>query len=301
MMISMIWMNIKNFILKLLHLLFCNHKTESMKLQLYKNIDVVQINIKAGVTEYYFPQNVDWAGQKIDKLVAYGVSVMGGSISLVSPIDGITPQISKDLVSHAYFDLYDDKNVPIGYSVSAKNISDTCNYPLEINSTISLQQSKLVFTQAPDQDCCLLIYVFWGTKLLDVENLANHSITINFQMKPLEEKCLADVIDTYIYSQSKKVKGMYVWSRPSRQFFITLRDYNKKTVVKLLPGSMCKPPMGVPDTAIGDDVLIQAQSVQTEPMYLDCADIDFENSFVFNSNTRNHPIIKDIIQITFLY
>lgn len=272
-----------------------------MKLQLYKNIDVVQINIKAGVTEYYFPKNVDWAGRKIDKLVAYGVSFEGGSSLLVSPIDGITPLISKDLVSHAYFDLYDANNVPIGYSVSANNISDTCNYPLEINSAISLQQSKLVFTQAPDQDCCLLIYVFWDTKLLDVENLANHSITINFQMNPLEEKCLADVIDTYIYSQSKKVKGMYVWSLPSRRFFITLRDYNKKTVVKLLPGSMCKPPMGVPDSAIDDDVLIQAQSVQAEPMYLDCADIDFENSFVFNSNTRYNPIVKDRIQITFLY
>ena len=40
-----------------------------MKLQFYKNIDCVQINIKQGVREYFFPTNVDWADKKIDKMI----------------------------------------------------------------------------------------------------------------------------------------------------------------------------------------------------------------------------------------
>lgn len=292
-----LWMKIKNFILKLLHSIFCNNKTESMKLQFYKNIDVVQINIKAGVSEYFFPTNVDWADQKIDKMIVYGSNPDTGELS---PIDGITPILDREQVGSAYFDLYDKSNSQIGYSISAIDILHTNNHPLEINNKISLQTSKLVFTKTPEDDGCMLIYVFWGTKIVD-EDVPNHNVTFQFTLSPCQEKKLSDIIDTYIHAQSRKLKGIYVWGGYGywNFLYITLRDYNYKTVVKLLPAGMCRPPMGVDPIKIGDAIAEQAQSVQVDPMYLDSADIDFDNSFVYYSSPEGS--VDANITITLLY
>lgn len=267
-----------------------------MKLQFYKNIDVVQINIKAGVKEYFFPQNVDWADQKIDKMIVYGCNPDTGEFS---PIDGITPILDREQVGSAYFDLYDKSNSQIGYSISAVDILHTNNHPLEINSKISLQTSKLVFTKTPD-DGCMLIYVFWGTKIVD-EDVPNHNVTFQFTLSPGQERKLSDIIDTYIHAQSRKLKGIYVWGGYGywNFLYITLRDYNYKTVVKLLPAGMCRPPMGVDPVKIYDTIAEQAQSIQVDPMYLDSADIDFDNSFVYYSSPEGSSDAN--ITITLLY
>lgn len=302
-MMKIILMKIKKIFIRLvkfiIRCIYCNNKTESMKLQIYKNIDVVQINIKAGVKEYFFPQNVDWADKKIDKLVVYGSEFI--SPKHVSPIDGITPLASDELLSKSYFNLYDTNGVQISYNMSAHNIKYTCNHPIELNSILSLQMSKIVFPEAPDVDCCMLIYVFWGTSVVETDDIPNHNITIEFPIGEGEEVSLASVIDTYIHSQSKKVKGIYVWSGSKRTKFLTLRDYNYRTIVKLLPGDMCRPPMGVPSDDESESVLIRSQLVQVNPMYLDCADVDFENSTVFNSLYKVNPTRQDYITITFLY
>lgn len=274
-------------------------KTESMKLQLYKNIDCVQIDVKAGVSEYFLPQNVDWADKKVDKLVVYGSEFIDNYMK--SPIDGITPMIDQDMLSNVYFDLYDINGEHVGYNVSANNIKHTCNYPLEINAILSLQTSKIVFAETPNEDCCMLIYVFWGTSVEETDDLPNHNVTVTFPIGYGEEITLASVIDTYIHSQSKKVKGMYMWSVPNRTIFFTLRDYNYRTIVKLLPGEMCRPPMGVPDWASDESAVRKSQLVQVDSMYFDCADVDFDNSFVFNSDTRVNPTKKTYITVTFLY
>lgn len=268
-----------------------------MKLQLYRNIDVVQINIKKGVNEYFFPTNVDWADQKIDKMIVYGCNPDTGELS---PIDGITPLLDREQVGSAYFDLYDKSNSQIGYSISAIDILHTNNHPLEINSKISLQTSKLVFTEAPEDDACMLIYVFWGTKIVD-EDVPNHNVTFQFTLSPGQERKLSDIIDTYIHAQSRKLKGIYVWGGYGYWSFlyITLRDYNYKTVVKLLPAGMCRPPMGVDPIMIGNTIAEQAQSVQVDPMYLDSADIDFDNSFVYYSSPEDSSDTN--ITITLLY
>lgn len=296
----LLWMKIKNFILKLLRSIFCNNKTESMKLQFYKNIDVVQINIKEGVAEYFLPANVDWADKKIDKMLVYGSNPETGE---VSPIDGISYIMDREQVSSAYFDLYDENNVQIGYSVSAINLMHTCNHPFEINSKLGLQTSKIVFTEDPVGDCCMLLYVFWDTKTVDSDDVPCRSVTVNFTINDGEELQLSKVIDTYIHSQSKKLKGINVWGGYGAWnfMFITLRDYNYKTVVKMLPVGMCRPPMGVaPIVEFASNFAEKAQSIQVDSMYLDCADIDFDNSFVFyatDSNSGNEANIT----ITFLY
>lgn len=271
-----------------------------MKLQFYKNIDVVQINIKAGVTEYFLPANVDWVDKKIDKLLVYGSNPETGE---VSPIDGITYIMGRDSVGSAYFDLYDENNVQIGYSISAKNIMHTCNYPFEVNSKLSLQTSKIVFTEEPTGDACVLLYVFWDTKIVDDDNVPERSVTVNFTIKNREELSLSKIIDTYIHSQSKKVKGINVWGGYGAWnfLFITLRDYNYKTVIKMLPAGLCRPPMGVSSMFADTNSSEKAQSVQVDSMYLDCADIDFDNSFVYYATDTDIVGVGANITITFLY
>lgn len=269
-----------------------------MKLQFYKNIDVVQINIKAGVTEYFFPSNVDWADKKIDKLIVYGSNPETGELS---PIDGVTPIMDREQVDNAYFDLYDENNVQIGYNVSAINLMHTCNYPFEINSKLGLQTSKIMFSAAPDEDCCMLLYVFYDTNTVDGDDVPNRSVTVNFTLRGGEELALSKVIDTYIHSQSRKLKGINLWGGYGywSYLFITLRDYNNKTVIKMLPAGMCRPPMGVDSIAeMATSFSEKAQSVQVDSMYLDCADIDFDNSFVYYASKYAS---ETNFTITFLY
>lgn len=263
----------------------------------YKNIDVVQINIKAGVSEYFFPQNVDWADKKIDKMIVYGSNPETGE---VSPIDGVTPIFDREQLDSVYLDLYAEDNTQIAYSMSAIDVLHTNNHPLEINSKISLQTSKLVFSEEPEEAGCILVYVFWNTNVVETEDVPNRSVTVDFTIKSGEEIKLSDVIDTYIHSQSKKVKGIYLWGGYGywSGLFITLRDYNYRTIVKLLPGGFCRPPMGVDPVMIGGTQSQKVQSVQVAPFYLDNADVDFDNSVIYNSLDG---LATSQVTITFLY
>lgn len=271
-----------------------------MKLQFYKNIDVVQIDVKAGVSEYFFPGNVDWAGKKIDKMLIYGSNPELGE---VSPIDGITPILDREQVGTIYMDLYDENNMQIGYSISAKNLLHTCNHPFEVNSQIGLQTSKLVFSEEPTDDGCLLIYVFWDTKMVDGDDIPTKSVTSQFTIPFGVDFPISKIIDSYIHTQGKKLKGINVWGGYGawNYSFITLRDYNYRTVIKSLPVGMCRPLMGVdPVVEQASDFSEKAQSIQVDSMYLDCADIDFDNSFIYaisDSPTGG----QSTITITFLY
>lgn len=268
-----------------------------MKLQFYKNIDVVQINIKAGVKEYFFPQNVDWADKKIDKMIVYSSDPV---ISEKSPIDGVLPVLTTPQLQSVYFDLYNKENVQIAYNMSVLDILHTNNNPIEINSDLSLQMSKITFMDEPESDACLLVYVFWGTNVVDTDDVPNRNVTVQFELYDGQELPLSEVIDTYIHSQSKTLKGIYVWGGKESAIglYLTLRDYNFKTVVKLLPGMFCRPPMGT--TLESGTQTEKLESIQKDSMYLDCADIDFDNSFVYYS-TPFDVESKTTFTITFLY
>lgn len=296
----MILMKIKKIFIRLVKLIIryicCNKKTESMKLQLYKNIDLVQINIKEGVREYFFPTNVDWADQKIDKMIIYGSNPESGE---VSPIDGISYVADREQIGSLYLDLYAEDDTQIAYNMSALDILHTNNHPLEINSKISLTTSKLVFTEDPVIDGCVLMYVFWGTKTVESELPAN-SVTVKFDATVGKELPLSKVIDTYIHAQSKKLKGLYFWGGVGASgVYLTLRDRNYRTIAKLLPGAFLRPQMGVDPLAVTWDYPERVQTVQVAPFLLDDADIDFDNSFLYVS--VDSPGAQVTHTITFLY
>lgn len=269
-----------------------------MKLQLYKNIDCVQIDVKAGVSEYFLPQNVDWADKKVDKLVVYG-SVPESAER--SPIDGINYVYDIEQVKKIYFDLYNANGEPIAHSISAVNMLHTNNNPLELNSQLSLQLSRMVFSTPPQDNGCVLLYVFWNSKELETEDLPNQSVTVQFDVPANTEVTLSKVIDTYIHSQSKNLKGMFVWGAYTEigGLFITLRDYNYRTITKLLPTRLCRPPMGVDESYPTIGLAYKAESVQVHSMLFDCADVDFDNSVIYNSYDSSS--VGSNVTITFLY
>lgn len=264
---------IHNLLIKIARWLFaCHNKNKTFEsMKLYKNIDVIQINVKAGVSEYFLPKNVDWADEVIDKLVVYAPAQESG---VLSPIDLKNYIIERDAYSTIYFDLYREDGTDLAYSLSVQNLVNVNNYPIEINSKISLQLSRIFFSQPPIEDKCILIYVFWGGKDVEDMDLPQNSVTVTVDVAPGNDVYFDEFIDTYIHAQNKKVKGIDVWGGVygAQQVFMTLRDHNYKTITNLLPCAMCRP-------QVTYDYLI-AEYAQVNPLYLDNADIDFANSYL---------------------
>lgn len=263
-------------------------------MKVYKNVDVVQVNIKQGVREFVFPKNVDWSDQVIDKILVYGC---GHDLEEFSPIDGVTPILDREGFANVYFDLYADDGSEIAYALNAQNIMFTNNNPLEINSKISLQRSRIFFAEASPKDGCILLYVFYGSKDVD-SDIPQKNVTVTFNVPNGSEILLSDVIDSYIHGQGAKLKGIYFWGilSASTGYFITLRNRNYKTILNRLALGFCRPPMG--SDYMSQLELIKAEGVQINPMYLDNEDVDFSNSFIQNSHQggRTFPIT-----LTFLY
>jgi hypothetical protein len=255
-------------------------------MKLYKNIDIVQFNIKAGVSEYFFPKNVAWANEVIDKLVIYSPDQDFGSLS---PIDLKNYIIERDVYANVYLDLFREDGADLAYSLSAQSVVQVNNYPIEINSKLSLQLSRLFFSKAPVEDACVLIYVFWGSRDVEEMDLPQNSVTVSVDIAPGRDIMFDEFIDTYVYAQGKKIKAIDFWGGAYgiQDVFMTLRDRNYRTIANLLPASMCRPMMGAPEG-------FGAEAVQVNPMFLDDADIDFANSFLRCSSDSEESHIRTI-------
>lgn len=296
---------ILDFLANLLRSLFAklskynpNTNIESMNYQIYKNIDVVQINIKSGVSEYFLPQNVDWADEVIEKISIYTSNLPEDK--QLSPFDGISEILSHEEIPNSYLDIFNQDGVEIAHNLSAQSIVYTNNHPIELNSKISLTMSRIVYSQAPSQDGCILLYIYHGSKCIDTDDRPARSVTVNFSVGDGEDVMLSEVIDTYIHSQGKKLKGISFWGEFNdwNSAFITLRDYNyTKPILNSVPLAFCRPMMSVDPSIALTPKWTAAQCVQVQPMYLDNADIDFDNSFIHNSNGRG----EQNITLTFLY
>lgn len=263
-------------------------------MKLYKNIDIVQINLKAGVREYFLPKNVSWFDKVVERIVVYGSNPEQDEIS---PIDGVTTIVDREVLNNLYFDLYDADSNEITQGLNAQNLLYTNNNPIEINSQLSLQLSRMSFANNVQNSGCLLLFVVYGSK--EVENYEDprKSVTVEFEVPAGKEIFLKDVIDTYIYAQGKTVKGIQCWGgiTAGAGLFVTLRNSNYHTIVNRLPLNMCRPPMGADYFETGSD--IPAERVQANPMYFDDEDIDFANSTI--QNTWQDKAI--IVKLTILY
>lgn len=267
-------------------------------MKLYKNVDMVQINVKAGVQEYFLPKNVDWADKVIDKIVVY--CPMTNRTNEYSPIDGVTKLISRNEMGDLYFNLYSNEDVEIAHNLSAEQILFTNNHPIEINSKLSLLLSRIFFAKENEVDGCLLLYVYYGSVDVEEDDIPRQSVTVQFSVPGKSEISLDDVIDTYIHGQGAKLRGIIKWGyfTDGMGCFLTLRDRGYNTILKSVPVNMMRPPMKMEYAQIVPPLVGYqiAEKTQVSSLYLDYEDIDFANS-----NIQNTYAATNVLKLTFLY
>lgn len=244
---------------------------------LYKNISVVQIPVTAGVSDYHFPKNVDWADQCVDKIV-----LAAPAAALLSPIDGQTSVLTRSQIKDLYVSLYSEAEEEIVESLYFENILHTANYPVEVNSKLNLNLSSLRFTSAPEEDGVLLFYVYWGGRTDSNFELPKRTTTITFPLGANEKLTFKELINTYVHADYKKVRGIAVWNAETNPAYLTLRDHQLTYIIKSLYSGLARPQM------LG----ATAEQSQVHPLYLDSVDIDFDYSFIRNATgTANNQKI----------
>ena len=246
---------------------------------LYRNISLVQIPIKQGVVEYRWPKNVDWAGERIDKILL--ATPIANTV--LSPVDGQTHVLTEAQLRGAlYFDLYNNRDQELALGLYYQQLLASNNYPVEINETLSLRQSRLFFTQAPTVDGCLLLYVFWGSKHDENHEPARNSVTVHFPLGANEKLSLREIINTYVSADFKKIRGIECWGSETNPAYLTLRDKQLTYIVKSVLTSLARPQMAG----------ATASTSQVQPMLFDSLDIDFDYSFIRNATaTANNQTI----------
>lgn len=254
-----------------------------MEANLYRNIDLLRIPIKAGIQEYYFPQNVDWADNKIDR-----IAVCIPQVACLDPMDGITPILSlSDMANKdVFFNIYSADQRELLHAVSFEQLLHTNNHPLYLDAKLNLSLCNFYFKTAPAADCTMLIYVFHDTDHKQNYCMPDNSVTLEFPLEADQEINLQQLITTYIHALPAKVKGVMFWDAANNPAYITLRDYELTYILQNIHSEMARPPMNgatAPDT-------------QADTLLFDNIDIDFQYSHIRNAESK-----ANTQKITFLY
>ena len=252
-----------------------------MKTNLYRNIELVRIPVKQGITEYYFPQNVSWADETVERIVP-----VIPSHACVDPMDGVTPVMDQSLYKDLYFNIYSAEQKELFHAVSAEQLAHTNNNPVALNSKLDLSLCNLCFSDAPTADCTLLLYVYHGNKEVEIETMPEKSITVEFELQAGEEINFQDIIQTYIHALPAKVKGVMFWNAETSPAYFTLRDYKLTYMLQNLHSELARPQMN------GG----AAYNTQLAPMLFDNIDINFQYSHI-----RNCGSSAAVQKITILY
>lgn len=253
-------------------------------MKLCNNIDLVQINIKNGVDEYYLPKNVNWRDRVIDKIV---VALAPAGVATYSPIDGQTRVLEHSEVSDMYFDFYAADDSQIVRNLAYENILHTNNNPHELHAQLSLNLSRIFFTNAPSVDACILLYVFYGTKEAEYTPLTK-SVTVDVPIPASKHVSLQYILDNYVLMQPETIKGIYVWDAALNPVYVTLRDKDGLRTLNYIYCSMCRPPI-ISNPGYAEDT-------QLQELRFDNLNIDMLNSFVMNGQGTDVNV-----RITFNY
>lgn len=238
-----------------------------MKTTLYKNVDLVQIPIHRGVDEYYFPQNVSWSKKKVDKIV-----LCAPQNACSSPVDG-TPVLLRNELKDVYFNIFTSDDREIMHDTYCSEFVHTNNYPIEINAELNLSVCRLFFRTLPQNDACLLFYVFYDSEIVEDYQPSKRSVTVRFPLGAGEKITFQEIINTYIHALPAKVRAISCWDATENPAYITLRDHQLTYILRDVHTELCRPPM------IGDG----GEKTQVQPFYVDNIDIDFDYSFIRNA------------------
>lgn len=252
-----------------------------MKQTLYKNISLLRIPIKAGVSEYYFPQNVNWADKIVERIV-----VCIPKTACLDPMDGTTNVLTTSDYTDLYFDITSSDQKELMHAVSAEQILHINNNPIMLNSKLDLRLCRLYFTTAPAADYTLLLYVYYENREGETNDLPENSITVEFPLAAREEINLQQLITTYIHALPSKVKGVLFWNAITAPAYFTLRDYKLTYILQDLHSELARPNMNNG----------AAYNSQVAPMLFDNIDINFQYSHIRNAENQ-----ANTQKITFLY
>lgn len=252
-----------------------------MKAEIYTNCSLVRVPIKAGTDEYYFPQNVDWAGRKVEKIL-----ICTPTNPCTDPVDGITPVMTASDIEDCYFSLYNKNNVQIMHDVSYEQIAHTNNHPIYVNDVLNLSQCSIRFTNAPKGNFTLLLYVFYQTRQEEYFEMPKKSVTVEFPLPADAKISFQEIINTYVHALPATIKGIIAWEAVNAPAYISLRDHDLTYRMTNIHTELCRPMMN------GGS----ADACQIAPFYTNDLDIDFDNSDI-----RNAKSVESVQVLTFLY
>lgn len=252
-----------------------------MKTELYTNVSLVRIPVKAGVMEYHLPQNVEWANRQIDKLL-----IVAPPVACIDPVDGQTPVLTSADIDNLYVELYDSNDRELMHDVSAEQLLHLNNQPLRVDAALNLALCRVYFTQAPVADGTLLMYAFYGTRTEDYYDLSKKSVTVEFPMAANEQMTLQEVINTYAHALPAKIQGIICWNAPSNPAYLALRDYKLTYQMANVHTELCRP----------DAAASYAYDTQAALFLLNDLDINFDYSYI--RNAQNAACTQ---KITFLF
>lgn len=253
-----------------------------MKSKILKNVSLVRLAIKQGVTEYYLPQNVDWAGKHIDDMI-----IVMPQLPCVDPMDGVTPVLSVSAATDIYITLYDKDNRELMHNVSYENLVHVNNNILGVDAVLNLSLCKLSLMTAPEDDYTLLIYVTYGSREEDITDVPRRSVTAEFGLAANEEISLRQVIHDYVHALPTTIKGIICWNAPQNPAWITLRDKELTYQMSNILTELCRPQSNQSRAAY---------DTQAALFLTDSLDVDFDNSYI-----REAAGQQSTQQITFLY
>ena len=252
-----------------------------MKAELYTNCSLLRLPIKAGESEYYLPQNVEWANRKIDRLV-----ICAPVNACTDPMDGTTPVMTASDLADCYLNLYNAENRELMHDVSYEQVLHANNQGLRIDDKLNLSQCRIYFTQAPAQDATLLIYVFFQTRTEDYFDLPQRSTTVVFPLAANEEISFRSLINFTIHALPSTVKGMICWTGVDHPVWVTLRDHDLTYQMSNIHSELARPDMNAGSAADSQAALF----------LLNDLDIDFDYSHI-----REAAGQASTQKITFLY
>ena len=253
-----------------------------MKTELYTNCSLVRVPIKTGVTDYYFPQNVDWAGKRVDKIV-----VCAPQNACTDPVDGVTPVLTLPNLDNLYFSITtEESNIETMHDVSYEQLLHRNNNPLRVDGVVNLALSRLYFTQAPASDATLLLYVFWQTRTEEDYDLPKRSMSVNVPLNANQELSFRDIINFAIHALPDTVKGVIMWDAETSPVYVTLRDHQLTYMMTDIHSEMMRADMLAQD----------AFDTQAALFMLNDLDIDFDYSRIREAAGQN-----TMQRITFLY
>ena len=252
-----------------------------MKTRLVKNIDLVRIAVKNGVTDYIFPQNVAWADKVVEKIV-----VCAPQAVCVDPVDGTTAVMDASVIDNLYFSLYNESNEELFHDLSYESLSHRNNHVLPIGSKLNLSLSRLYFTDAPQADYTLLLYVFYEGRTVEDYEIPKRSVTVEFPLQANQVISLRDIMSTYIAEIPETLKGIVAWNAATAPAYLTLRDYKLTYNLHDVHTELMRPDMNAGS----------AQDSQAMVLYTDNLDIDFDYSHIREAAGQNSTQ-----RLTFLY